>query len=524
MLTNLLNSARKYGQYLAGRPTSQPLPQREMYRMLESYYLNNGLYDGLAQTLYQNGIWKEALRGLRNPAMRVTEFYVSHLWPGQLPKALPIVTDNNGVAEAIADVWDWSNWGHKKQVGARWLAMYGDLFIKAVSKQDVLPDGQFGEVEQVYLQLIKPEHVTDFDTDHRDFLTYIRLDVPQRRRLADGSIETYIHTEVWDKASQLYRVWQHDKSPELDLEQLGRPMVEAGFAQFGIDFVPFVHSKFRDIGDDRGVGCFTLELDKIDEANRQATRLSQMLFRWNKPLWALSANAVDTSGRPMPAPRIGGESGPAGVSDTIALGDDRLMRLPGTSKLESLIPNINFQAALEVLKDHMSELKDDLPELIYYDLEVRSDQSGAGIRALLGPAVDKVIEARGDAETALARANAMALTMGANAGLFQNIGSYEAGDFEHQFGERPVIEESEAEKAGASKIYVDMGVPKETALRRQGWGEDELAQMAEDENTARTAQQSQLAQAVLEAQRRLDSGQADNGLTQPEDGQPEEIE
>lgn len=507
LLSRIFGSPTTYHLRLTAlAPVFQEMHPRELYKLLDGYYLNNGLYDNLAEALYEASVWKEALKGLRNPAYRVVEFYVAHLWPGTLPEALPIKTDNDRIVEPIQQIWRWSNWTARKQVAARQVAKYGDLFIKAVSTG-----------EQVYLQLIEPGYVTDFETDHRDFVTYIQVDIPQERRNADGEIEGYTHTEVWDKEAGTYRRWEHEEGIGAALTKLGPSQETKSLAEFGIDFVPFVQAKFKDIGEDRGAGAFTLALDKIDEVNRKATRLGQILFRYNKPLMALRANAMDPTGRPLPPPRVGGDSGSGIDGDTIELGDDRLLRLPGTSEVQFLVPNINYQALLDALQADLEELEEDLPEIAYYRLQNKTgDPSGRALQLLLAPAIDRVVEARGNVEAALARAQAMALTMAKAARLpgFTDIGDYGAGDFSHSFDRRDVLPLSELEQAEESKTYVEMGVPLKTVLRRQGWSKTDLQEMDQDRDEEQGRQQETLAAAVLKAQRAMDSGAASDGLEQ----------
>ena len=118
----------------------------------------------------------------------------------------------------------------------------------------------------------------------------------------------------------------------------------------------------------------------------------------------------------------------------------------------------------------MSEIRQDLPEMIYSELQDRSgDLSGVAIRNLLAAATDRLLEARGNGEAALIRANQMALTIGQNLGLFSNIGSYEDGDFEHTFAKRPVWDASELEQAEVMRTYTGAGVPAEIAAQRSGW-------------------------------------------------------
>lgn len=474
-----------------------------LYTALEAYYLNNGVYDAISYYAFENAIWTEAMKGFRNPAHRAVEFYVSKIWAGQLPDALPIIAENQRIVDPIHQVWSWSNWSSKKQLASRWFALFGDLFIKTS-----VASNSAGVPSRVYLQLLKPYYVTDFEVDERGFLVYIRLDIPQKRRKPDGTYEPYQYTELWDKELNYFAVWEHEHSSSTDISRLGKPMDESEITAFGIDFIPIVHSQFQDIGEDRGLGCFTHALDKIDEANRQATRLHQMLFRYNKPIWAASAGGMDANGRPLPPPRIGRDNDGTSSSDTVAIQDETIFTLPGQASLQPLVPSLNYADALGILNAQMLELEQDLPELAYYRLrEMGGDISGRAVRLLLSDAVEKAVEARGNAESALARADQMALTIGIVNGLFADLGTYEAGDFEHTFEERDVIPTSGLEQAEEATAWQGAGVNKTTALRKVGWTDEELAQEEKDKKKIEKENQNNLAANLVNAERMFNAGQ-----------------
>ena len=465
----------------------------DQYNMLKAYYLNNGVYEVLDALMSGLGVRTQELRPLRNPAFRTVEFYAAKLWPGSLPDALPIITDNQAIVEPIQQVWAWSNWGSEKQAAARWFACYGDMFIKVATRDNVL-----GNPQRVFFQNLEPQYVTEFDADERGYLTYVRIDIPRQRRTGD-EVKPYIHTEAWTK--EQYRQWEHEKGSTTPLSQLGTPVMDMPTSEFGIDFVPIVWQPFRNIGDERGLAAITPVLDKIDEANRQATRLHQMLFRYNRALWAASANAMDAQGRPLPPPRLGDASS----DNTLDVDDDTIIRLPGQATLTSLVPAINYEAALAVLNDQMAEIQKDLPELAYYELRGR-DVSGVAAELLLGDAIDRLLEARGNAEAALVRADAMALTIGQNAAIWEGMGSYESGDFDHKFAPRATIPLPEAAKAELVTKWVQAGVSLTTALRRVGWSEDDLVKLREDQEADREAERN-FADAVLNrAQQDFDQG------------------
>lgn len=494
-----------YATLTAQRKADQKAPWADQYNYLRAYVLSNGLYDVLRATLTGLGAPKESLRPLRNPAYRVVSFYSAKLWPGTLPTALPIETDNERIIPAIEQLWQWSNWNSEKQSVSRSFPMYGDLFLKVATRSE-------GErVSRVYLQNLEPQTVTDFSTDERGYLTYVRIDVPQVKRDQDGKTKAYTLTEVWDKAPMTFRRWEHEKGAHADLGQLGTPVAEQPFGAFGIDFIPVVWQPFIHIGDERGMAAITPAIDKIDEANRQATRLHQMLFRYNKPIWAASAGGMDASGRPLPPPRLGGSDGTAlELSDDPATDD--VVRLPGTTALNALVPTLNYDSALNVLRDMMAEIRRDLPEMTYSELQERTDLSGVAIRYLMEAAVDRLIEARGNAEAALIRAQQMALTIGQATGLFSGLGSYEAGDFAHTFTERPVLTLAELERSQIVQAYVGATVPLTTATRRVGWSETERDEMEQDRQQEQVNQASGLGAALLNAQTAFDQG-GDNGDT-----------
>ncbi|MCA9936205.1 MAG: hypothetical protein H6662_15555 [Ardenticatenaceae bacterium] len=482
------------------------LPYSEVAKLLWSYFLNNGLYDELRLVGYF--LNEPNLKAIRNPAQRVVKFYADTIWPGRLPTALPLdLTGNKGLQKPIEELWKWSNWQARKQLMVRQTAVLGEVFIKVAQ-----PEGK----ERVYLQLIRPEFITQCERDEQDNITYLRVDVPRARREGVAT-SFYLHTEVWDKAGGTARFWEHDKTPETPLDQLGAPKQRYDLeATWGIDFVPWVRAVHMDIGESRGVGAYLLQLDKIDEANRLATRLHTMLFRHNDVTWALKANMMDAAtGRPLPPPRVATSTDSDG-NDVVDLAGEKFIRLPGMSELQSLVPNLNYEAALSALNAHMAELKNDLPELRYYDLPELGELSGRAIRLLMGPAVTNAAEVRSNLEDALVRAQKMALTIGQNAGIWENLGSYEDGDLEHGFEERPIIPIDRYEQAEIIKAEKEAGLPLFTSLRKSGADETEMAEVEADYARQQAMTQAGMASALLEAQAQFDAGQpGQNGAAEP---------
>lgn len=444
-LTNALS-----GVFGSGTLTDQP-PQlhgtprlasnRELYNVLRTLAYSNGMYRDLANIAFQQGVATRDTRALRNPTNAVNSFYAATLWPGTLPNALDIqlpdgINEARGLAfiGGVHRIWEWSNWGQKKQPFAYWLAGLGTQWLKVASRTNLQ-----NEVDRIFFQSIEPEYVTDWDTDERGFVVWIRLDIPRIRRDNKGDIERYTHIEMWHKDDGTYQVWERPATA-MDANDLGRLVIAANIEEFGVDFIPFVQCKCRDDGSQLGVAAVLPALDKIVELDAMATRLHQLLFRHNKADKQLVGVGTDAEGMPLPPPRFDADNGFEHV-----IGDETFYKLPAGWRIEDIISRLDYGSHLAAMTAHYDALKrTDLSELVWYDVsEVGGHLTGRALDYKLIPAKAKLDEVRGNADTALIRANQMALTMAQNAGVAgyapDDIGVYAMGDFAHWFADRPFV-------------------------------------------------------------------------------------
>jgi hypothetical protein len=450
------------GNVGASPPTATEMWQpgaspRRYFDALMSYYQNNGIYTESMMMLRAMGITHEPMKALRNPAYRAVEFYAMTIWPGSLPTALPIKSENDLIAEPIRQLWSWSNWGLNKQVLARNCATYGSMFIKVAQRDDGRP----------YLDLINPQQVVEFTEDERGFITRIRVDTLQAEGTGAG-MRKRTRSEIWDKAAGTLTIVVHDRgdAPTDQLPTSGQGYEVTQLSEFQIDFVPFVHVRLRSVGGKWGLSAFVPALEKIDEANRITTRLHQQLFK-NKANWAVNAGGNDASGRPLAPPKLttGSVSTVTGDGDVITVGDEVIFRLPGNSQMQSLVPQLQYGPFLTAINDQMTEIESDLPELAYYRLRQLNTNSGRHARTLLTDSIARAVEARGNLETALIQAQQMALTIGTNAGIWSGLGDFAGGDFEHSFAERDVIPLDEIDRLEIAMKKQEAGVGKRQSLR-----------------------------------------------------------
>jgi len=459
------------------------LSQKALYHKLDRLYENNGLYErGIYSNMhdYNRGAIDRFLdhtRPLRTVVNRSVEFYQSKL--SVVP--MTITSQSQQVVNAVNQVWVWSNFSAIKNVMLRYGALYGNIFIKIVS------DGN----GKVYFENIKPEYVSDITTDNRNYLSTIRLDIP----IVDENDRQLMYTEFWSKSEGYYSIWQHQLGENAELNTLGTPVQSGWLAEMGIDFLPFVQIKMKDTGKKWGVGSCAHALDKIGEANKEASRLSDLIFRNNKNVWAITANNVDANGRPIPA-KLSKES----EDDLFSANGESFVKLPGNAELKSLVPDLHYDSALAILDSQMSECKQDLPELLYYDLKDSSNMSGKSIKLLMSAAVDRANEYLNNFIQGLIRANSIALTIGKFWGIFNLTGNYEDGSFDHQISTPELFPLSEDEKASTLKSYVDAGMALSTAMRLSGFSEEVIVKALEEksnqDNTSMALSQASLGSAL----------------------------
>lgn len=433
------------------------------------------LYEAL-DDLYNNDTAfavDDTTRRLRTVVNRSVEFYASKMIPGD--KIQIQSPERPQVAIEIDKILKASNFQGKKQAMLRDYAKYGDSFLRVR-----------GDAGKVIIENVSPIYVTDFSDDARGFLTTLRIDIPVLDRF--GQPATY--TEYWDL--QELRIWTHQQDIKTPIDQMGTPDAIIPLSEMGINFIPVVHTKFKDVGNLRGQSCVYHALDKIYEANRLATRLHDLQFRHNKPVWAVLANASDKEGRPIPAPRIktsglGADATSAEETKEFMFGD--MVSLPGMSTLQALIPDINFEAALNILKDQMNELEQDLPELRWYSLN-ESQLSGAAIQKLLAGAIDRAMDGRNNFLSSMKRTNEMALTIGMFMGIVPaNLGTFDSGDFDHDIIVDEAFGQTIEERATALKSLTDAGMPIEVAMKQTGFSEEDI-QAVVDINQEKASQRN----------------------------------
>lgn len=431
------------------RKSFNKLSPHERFGVIDEYYENNSLYMKEDAFAFQLDVWKENIRGLRTCVNRAVEFHAAKVCSGKPG----IVAGSASIERAVRDVLKWSAFEQNKRKWIRQDAKYGNLFLKLI-KTD----------RRIYIEDIEPSVVTDFEEDGRGNLLWIRIDVP----ITEDGQDMY-YTEYWTVDGAYTSVWKHTGNSTTSLQDLGTPTFSTFFSVWGIDFIPIVHVKFIEDSDKWGRGVADHAILKIDDANRQATRVAELMFRYNKGMIGMTSVAMAGDSRPTPPPVIENPTKPKNNVTSTDTTDLDVITLPSNVEIKDLSVKLDYVSAINLLKETMSELEQDLPEIRYYALK-DSQLSGKAIGFLLAGAIDRAEEAQSAFVAAMIKLLSMALTVGKFTKLFDISGSYENGAFDVSLSFASIQPTStDTEKAATLKTLTDSNVPLNVAMKIAGY-------------------------------------------------------
>lgn len=475
---------------------ADPPALHKHFAAMKAYYDTERLYQriqvGISALEPSSADVFSNLENLRSPAFEAVEFHVGHWFPGTLPDALPFDTssalDKKG-RDAVQEVWKASNWNSKKQVFARITGWSGNGFIGVTQrKSDGMP----------YKRVFESQYVREFKVDERGFVTYFRYAYPVSRGRGRNKKKVYI-TEIYSKESESIAIYEDNLPIDEPTETKARAKITP-FKSLGIDFVPVVWCPFTEATPGMGRAVFEPFRDKIDNVNRAATRLDDMLYRYGRPVWGLESAGLTADNVEMPPPDVVGswrtsytnvdedEAAARGypqrhADGTLTLGNDPFMKLPMGWTLKSLVPAVDYQAALNIIDAHMEVLKRDMPELRYNDaIESQARDSAKVLDLQLAGAVDRANEARANGEAAIIRAAQMALTVGQKGGkrspkvkqMFDGLPEFDSGEMDFTFKKRPIIIPTPSDEAEEQIAQGNALNAKITVTRAMGFSVEVL--------------------------------------------------
>lgn len=431
LLERMLNTARGayFGAY-AGWNENALIPTQEKgwdeyYSRLARYELNSAYYSNIiyTQIAAYAAVFKKSrnlyrhIRGIYNPVSRLVDIYPAKVYGGSLDTedgttgAIPLRCDNPQLVSAIMQVWAWSNWGVEKNTFVQGGAQLGDVFIKIVDNK---------RRQRVRMEVLHPAKVRYVEFDEANNIKYAVIEY-EDVDAATGKAFTY--KEIITKDT-FYTYKNNEPFSYVEDD----PTAFVYDNPYG--FIPLVLAVHRrNIGVKFGASPFHNSTRKIDELNDAGSLLNDQLRKSiNFPMVATGMKKGDIS---------------FGVNDR---DQAPILYIPKDTTLQALTVPLNIQDGVINMSKMQTELQDDMAELKLHNVVSSGGMSGKALEVLNQPAVDKIIEARGNYDDATIRAHMMAVTMAAVNGYegFEafDLNSYERGDLQHTIADRPVIDDS----------------------------------------------------------------------------------
>lgn len=390
------------------------------------------------------------IRALENPAHQAVIFHVMNVFPGSLFEALPFdLQPDDALKLAAEQILRWSWFGTQKDDLVDTSATLGDAFIRSRASET-----------RVAMQVRDPDDISEFEEDGEGNIIYLRLDV----ELRDENGQPEFYTEAWSKEENVYAQWTHKQGLDADYSQLPAPEVEKRITDFGYDFVPYVRAPFEwgYRASERCMGVFELHGEAIDEILRNATVLRDRYFLHGEPDY----QSITEQDKPVEYQELlDNDAQSSGKSNEVEDPEEgrmpsgsKLIRNPKGTRLETMVPNVNYQAGLDQIEDSRLALERSMSELRFFRGHDKGDPSGVAMDKHQDPAIRRARAARGNFEEAILKALKMCLTMGQRRKLFgTEIGTYEGGQFDAlAFKPRPIVPLTEAEQTAADTAKAEM--------------------------------------------------------------------
>lgn len=423
----------------------------------------------------QYGLYRY-IRAIYSPGYRLGEFWKAHLWSGALkdiPLTFPDSVNDEGLTEAIMQIWAWSNWEIKKDVVSLYGAVMGDVGILIVD------DMEHGKV---FFDVIHPGNIAHVEKDPMGNIKGYQI---QEERQDPRTVEeaSVVYTEIAIRDGE-----NVEYTTLLDGQPWAWNEVGATWARpYG--FVPMILIQHNDVGLEWGWSEIHPGRSKFREVDDVGSKLNDQIRKAVAAPWLLagidkpedSPTATETSltgtaarNRPQPGrEEVPMYYGPEGASAT------------------SLVADLDIDAVINDILLMIKEIERDYPELrlMALDAEEGGNISGRALRLARQPAETKVNQRRPGYYNALVRANQMAVAIAGFNGYDEfgtfGLDSFDRGDLDHSIGQMPIfavdpLDEIELKQGQATliKTLTDAGASIEQAALEAGLTKDEAAALA----------------------------------------------
>lgn len=461
--------------------------RRLRYSIFGAMY-ENSAYDSVhswVQSLKTDkGLYKY-IRPIYNPSYRIGEFWKAKLLGGELdpqagdgitvPSCLPILTENEELRPAIAQIWQWSNWQIKKDVFGLWTPILGDGVLKIVD--DPLREKVF--IKWVHPSRLKEAELDDYGNVKGYTLEYERPDPRDNR--STGTV-TYKEVATRDGDNVHYATYLNGGLYVWDDNEVAEWDVPYGF-------VPMVVLQHNDVGLDFGWSELHPGLPKFREIDDQASKLNDQIRKVVEAPFLLAGVQDPSTAKTIKGTtqtRTTEKPQPERAQQKYLYSND------ANAKAHSLVANLDIVGVVKNIGELLKEFERDYPELRVDLANATGDISGRALRINRSPAVAKVMQRRPNYDNAIVRIQQMAISIGGYR-QYENFEKFTLDSFfdkklDHSIGPRPVFENDPMDKLEEEGTFLDnvkkakdVGIPLPVYLKQQGWSEEKISDIVNSE-------------------------------------------
>ena len=458
--------------------------RRLRYAILWSHYENNSYRDinTWAQAYKATfGLYRYT-RSIYSPAYRIAEFWKAHLWGGQIdpkagdgsitPSALPIITDNDLLRQAIAQIFLWSNWQNKKNVFTLKSTVLGDGVLKIMDDADH---------ERVYLKSVHPGTIKSLEVDETGNVKSYVIEEPRKDPKNPKKIITYGERATRNGDMVVYETFMNGKpyAWEDNVMTDGENSGPVWKWEEPYGFIPMVVLQHNDVGLEWGWSELQPVQSKIREADDLASKVSDQIRKAVEAPMLLSGVSAPTT-KPVTTQETRSSNNPEPGREELPF-----LFGPLGAAAHPLYSDLNIQQSAAYIQDILKGIESDYPELRVDPRNLTGELSGRALRLLRQEAEDKVSERRPQYDDTLVRALQMSISIAGMRGYKQfsgfNLDSYSKGDLQFGIGKRPVFSKDALEDLENESMFWDVAAKAKTAgmsipfyLEKHGWEQEDI--------------------------------------------------
>ena len=410
--------------------------QVRVYDYRWSLYQNSAFDDPQVWLQYRQryGLYRH-IRPIYNPVRRLVDFYAGMVYPGVLsvdakrlpdgtPLAIPLADDiSPALANALGQLWQWSNWQVGKALMERYGAALGSVLVEVVDEVDR---------GKVTYDIVWPGNVTELELDATGNVKLYTIEY-------DAEDEEGQYTYKKTVTSESIAEYKNDQLFQYD-ERI--PAERAN----PYTFAPAVWCKHVDIGGNYGEPAVR-NVGKIDELNELASHAHDRAHAvLSSPILFAGDNVASLD------PAVTESKRPAGDKS----GRESIKILKASANGNVSAVQLPEGEALNYMTNLLEEIENDHPELNMYNrLREMSTVTGPAAASLIGDAASYIQDARANYDTQSVKLFQMAVAIAGwrvNTGAWGrnltrqqeafrpfSLESYAAGDLDFEIMPRPLV-------------------------------------------------------------------------------------